>query len=294
MIREIFKRIPGCTVLWILLTAPQVRAFENPKTFSFVNSSYIITAELSSEHTFVVNFINLSDFVTVVQPGDFIYRSASGLHYIGQVYELEHKDLRGEIQKYSASILIKAHSFEGLNIVGQFLEQDHIDELSIRIGGGRFYLEPMEKIRFEELVRKIESLDLASSNVTEMFQEANIQETGRYESTDGSPEWDRDWEGLITEDGINPPRALENPPVTFPEDARKSRQNREVRVSCLITKNGGIRNLKVIKGIDRDLDQRAMDGVANRWIFLPATKNGEVYETAFEFNVGFIAPEETP
>jgi len=266
--------------------------FQNSKTFAFVNSSYIITAELATEHTFVVNFINLSDFVIVVQPVDFIYRGASGRYYAGQVYELEHADTRGEMQRYSASILLRGHSFAGLNVVGLFKEQDQIEELSVRIGSRRFYMEPLEKIQFEQLARKIETLDLDSTGVAEMFHDANIRETGSIETTDGTAEWDRDWEGLVTSDGVNPPKAIESPDILLPENAKTPEDKRKVRISCLITKNGGIQNLKVVKSRDRNLEQRVLDSVANSWVFLPATKNGEIYETVIEFEVELVDPPE--
>lgn len=286
MFRKNFRLVLGCACLSYVLSYCRVWAFENPKAFAFVNQSYVITAEMNDENSFIVNFVNLSDFVLVVQPGDFIYRSASGNRYIGQVYELEHMDSKGGMQKYSASILLQDHSFKGLNIVGLFREQDRIEELSIRIGGKRFYLQPLEKNQFEEVLRKIEELDLNSDNIPQMFQELFIKEMGTVKSTDGSDEWDRDWEGLIT-DGINPPRAIKNPPIPLPEDTEESKRDKTVRVSCRVTKNGGILDLKVVKGIDRKLDQIALDGVANSWVFLPATKNGEVFESLYEFNVGF-------
>lgn len=275
--------------IFLFIQPSFISASENPNTFAYINNEHIITAELSGENKFVVNFINLSDFVIVVQPADFIYRAASGQHYIGQVYELEHKDPLGKMQKYTASILLKGHSFKGLNIVGLFREKDQIEELSIRIGSRRFYLQKMEKTDFEELVRKIEDMDLNSPDIAAMYRALNIRETGHVETTDGTADWERDWEGLIS-DGINPPRAIESPEISLPENASKSKQGRTVRISCVITRNGGIRNLKVIKGIDRKLDQRILDGIANSWIFLPATKNGEVYESAIEFDVTFNDP----
>ena len=291
--RAFIRYVSGCAVLCLVLSVSQTWAVASPKSFAFVNTNYVITAELAGEDTFVVNFINLSDFVIVVQPGDFIYRSASGGRYIGQVYELEQKDPLGGIQKYSASVLLRGHSFKGLNITGLFREQDQIEELSVRIGAKRFYLKALAKTQFEELARKIEVLDLSSSNVTQMFQEAFIEEIGEVTSTDGTAEWDRDWDGLII-DGVNPPRAIKSTPILLSQDTRESKRDRVVKVSCLITKNGGIRNLKVVKGIDRKMDQAALDGVTNNWVFLPATKNGEVYESLYEFNVEFIVPEQEP
>src|SRR5512136_2236415 len=105
MISRLRKSIPISAVLILLGTLPHAIAQSNPKTFAFVNINYIMTAEVASEHSFVVNFINLSDFVIVIQPNEFIYKGASGRFYIGQVYEREIKDPKGETQKYSASFL---------------------------------------------------------------------------------------------------------------------------------------------------------------------------------------------
>ncbi|MEJ2109605.1 MAG: energy transducer TonB [Acidobacteriota bacterium] len=254
------------------------------QAYAFVDSSQVITAEEADEHTFVVNFINLTDYVLVIQPADFIYRGASGRHYIGQVYELKHQDPLGNMQKYTASVLVKGHSFTGLNVVGLFLEKDSIEELSVRIGSRRFYLQGLESAPFEELLRKIEDLDLNSTDISEEFRELNMQEMGYVNDTDGSDEWDRDWEGLIV-DGINPVRIIENPAVHLQDVPSNSKDDMTVRVSGVVNRNGGIQNLKVIKGINRKLDQLVLDSISNSWVFLPATKNGEVQEYGIEFTV---------
>src|SRR5687768_9876212 len=128
------------------------------KAFAYVGPNYLITAEVAGKHSFVVNFINLSDFVIVVQPNELIYKAASGRFYIGQVFDQEHKDTRGEIYKYSASILLQGRSFTGLTVLGAFHELDAIEQLSIRIGAKRFYFEPMEQVHFEQLAAKVGEL----------------------------------------------------------------------------------------------------------------------------------------
>lgn len=262
----------------------------NAGAFAFVSANYVITAEVSGPHSFILNFINLSDFVIVAQASEFIYKGASGRFYIGQVYESEHKDSRGESQKYSASILLKGHSFTGLTLVGAFHEQDRIVEMSHRIGAKRFYLQPMERLAFEQLAGKISNLDLDNPSGAAALAEANISEMGVVKSTDGTSEWDRDWEGLITPDGVNPPKIIERPEIAAPEDARKSRSYGKVKLSGLVNKNGGIQDLKVVRSLGRAVDQRAMEGVKNSWVFLPATKNGEVVDTVISFEVEFPAP----
>jgi TonB family protein len=280
----------GFAVL-IFLLLPLAQAWANPKTFAFANPSYVITAEIASEHSFIVNFINLSDFVIVIQPNEFIYKGTSGRFYIGQVYERGIKDPQGDAQRYSASVLLKGHSFTGLTIVGSFHEQDEIDALSVRIGAKRFNLQPVEKASFEQLAAKIGDLDLSNPSPSAALAEANISEMGSVKSTDGTSEWDRDWQGLVTQDGVNPPKIIERPEITATPEARKARTYGKVKLSGVINKSGGIQDLKIVKGLGRGLDQRAIDGVKNSWMFLPATKNGEVLETAIALEVEFPSPE---
>lgn len=264
------------------------------KLFAFVSPQSIITAEIASSRSVIVNFINLSDFVIVTQPNEFIFRGSSGRFYIGQVFEQEHKDSRGEMLKYTASVLLKGRSFTGLTVVGAFQELSQIEELSIRIGAKRYYLQPLEKLQFEQLANKIGELDLKNPNSRTMLQDANIAELGTVKSTDGTSEWDRDWAGLIRPDGVNVPKVIEKPPVAPTDEAIKHRAFGRVRLSALITRNGGIQDIKVEKGLGRGLDERAVEAVKNSWVFLPATKNGEVVEGSVIFDVEFPSPDKKP
>jgi TonB family protein len=268
-----------------------VLAKAGPNAFAYVNKNYIITAEVAEEHTFVVNFINLSDYVLVIQPSEFIYRGSSGRYYIGQAFEKQHKDLGGEEQRYSASILLKGHTFAGLNIAGAFHEQEQINELSIRIGSRRFYLQPLDKAVFDQLAKKIGSLDLENTDSVSMLEAANISELGNSKVTDGSPEWDLDWQGLITEGNVNPPKILKHPNISPTVEAVKTHTYGKVKLSGIINKNGNIQDLKVLRGLGRGLDERAIEGVKNSWVFLPATKNGEVVDTQIPIEVEFPNPD---
>jgi TonB family protein len=274
-----------------VLTFPSSEDEKGPTSFAYVGPQYVMTAELASPRSFVLNFINLSDFVIVVQPNEFIYRGASGRFYIGQVFDQEHKDNRGETFKYSASFLLSGHSATGLTVLGAFRETDRIEEMSIRIGAKRFYFQPMEKSDFEQLAAKIETIELRSTSGRAALQESNITEVGTVKTTDGTSEWDRDWQNLILPEGINPPKIIERPEVQPTEEAKKSRTYGKVRLSATINKNGGIQDLKVEKGLGRGLDERAMEAVKNSWAFLPATRNGEVLESTVRIEVDFPPPD---
>jgi TonB family protein len=283
-----FVVLLGLTGGWIPSAAGQD---VGPTTFAYIGPQYVMTAELATPRTFILNVINLSDFVIVIQPNEFILKGASGRFYIGQVFEQEHKDTRGEIFKYSASYLLKGRSAVGLTVVGAFREVDRLQEMSLRIGAKRFYFQAMPKAEFEQLASKVELLDLDSENPRTVLQEANISEMGSLKSTDGTSEWDRDWENLLTPEGINPPKVIEQPEVTPTEEAVKKRTYGRVRLSATINKNGGIQDLKVEKGLGRGLDERALDAVKNSWTFLPATRNGEVLESTIRIDVNFPPPK---
>lgn len=294
IVRKTLRRTALAVMLLLLLAFPRAWAEGKAKAFAFVDKRYVITAEVASEVAFVVNFINLSEFVIVVQPNEFIYKGASGRFYIGQVFDSEHTDRRGEIQKFTASVLLKGHTFLGMTIVGAFGEQDQIEEMSVRIGAKRYYMAPMEPVIFEQFASRIMDLDIQNSNGAAALAGANIAEMGYVRSTEGTSEWDRDWQGLMTEDGVNPPKIIEKPEISPTREALEHETYGIVRLSGIINKSGGIQNLRVAKDLGRGLGQRALDGVMNSWTFLPATKNGEVMDATITINVEFPPPEKNP
>jgi hypothetical protein len=294
MIRNVLKKMALAMILLIFFAHSESWAQGKEKAFAYVGQRYVITAEAATERSFVVNFINLSEFVIVVQPNEFIYKGKSGRFYIGQVFDSEHTDRRGEIQKFTASVLLKGHTFLGMTIIGAFREQDQIEEMSVRIGAKRYYMVPMEPAIFEQFASRINDLDIENPNGSAALANANIIEMGYVRSTDGTSEWDSDWQGLLTEDGVNPPKIIENPEISPTREALKHETYGTVRLSGLINKSGGIQNLKVAKDLGRGLGQRALDGVMNSWTFLPATKNGEVMDAAITINVEFPPPEKKP
>jgi len=292
MIKHASSLLMVVSILLLGMCGPLRAAERGAKAFAFVNPQYIITAEVASSHSFVLNFFNLSDFVIVAQPNEFIYKGVSGRFYIGQVFDKETKDTKGEAYRYSATFLLKGHSFAGLTVLGDFREMDQIEELSIRIGAKRFYLQPVDKTQFDQLAAKVENgLELKSPDPAATLQEANIPEMGTAKSTDGTSEWDQDWEGLIRADGINEVKVVEHPEIAPTEAARKANASGKVKLRGIVDKNGVLQDIKVEKGLGRGLDERAIEGVKSSWIFLPATKNGEVIETSITFEIPFPAPE---
>jgi TonB family protein len=286
-------------LLAILLLAavqalPARTAEETAKAFAFVSQQIVMTVESAGPHSFVLNFVNLSDFVMVVQPNEFIYKGASGRFFIGQVFEKESRDNRGQVFKFSASMLLKSKSFAGLTVLGDFQELEGITELSVRIGAKRFYLEPLGRVEFELLAAKIGELEFAGDDPRAALEAAGLEPLGTTKSTDGTSDWDRDWQDLVRYDGVIVPKIIEKPPPAPTGEAIRTKTYGRVKLSAVVTRNGTLDDLRVEKGLGRGLDERALEAVQNSWIFLPATKNGEVLEGRLEFFVDFTAPAAPP
>ena len=111
-----------------------------------------------------------------------------------------------------------------------------------------------------------ETWDLESPNAAASLEEANISEVGAVKSTDGTSEWDKDWQGLISAEGVNPPKIIERPEIPISDEARKARTYGKVKITGIINKSGGIQDLKIVKGLERNLDKRALEGVKNSWV----------------------------
>jgi TonB family protein len=274
-----------------LAVVPRCRAQEPFRRWAFVGPQCIITAEASGARQFILNFINLSDFVIVIPASDFICKGASGQFYIGQVFDQQTKTTRGEVYRYSASVLINEHTFKGLKVVGAFREQDQIQELSVRIGSKRYYPSGLDKGQFEKLQADIEELDMRNTDGAAALRSVGLTELGGIKTWDGVTEWDRDWQTQLRPDGINPPRYLETPAVMPTDSARKNNIYGAVKLSATITRDGLIVNLAVVSGLGHGLDERAMEAVKASWVFLPATQNGEVIETKVQFEVPFPPPK---
>ena len=278
-------------VVFVVTVLPAAWAAEPPKAFAFVGAPYIITAEVAGPHTFVLNFFNLSEYVIVVQPNEFIYKGSSGQFYIGQVFDLPTKTTRGTSYRYSASFLLNGNSFKGLNVLGAFHDQDRIEEISVRIGARRFYMMPIDRSQYDQLGTKVGDLEMKNPDPQAALRKAGIADLGRVTTTDGTSEWDRDWANLLLADGVNPPRILESPEVLPTDEARRTGTYGKVRLSATITRDGAILSVSVVKGLGHGLDERAMEAVKASWVFLPATKNGEVVETDVKFDVSFESPK---
>jgi TonB family protein len=94
-------------------------------------------------------------------------------------------------------------------------------------------------------------------------------------------------EGPIMVGGdVTKPVRIFDPQPQYTEIARKARIQGVVIVQAIIDKQGGVTNVKVLKGLPMGLDQAAVDAI-KKWKFEPATLNGKPVTVYYNLTVNF-------
>jgi periplasmic protein TonB len=86
--------------------------------------------------------------------------------------------------------------------------------------------------------------------------------------------------------GIVAPRLLREVKADYTEDARRRGVEGEVLLEIVITRNGSVGDVKVLRRLDSGLDQRAIQAV-RQWQFAPATRQGAPVDVIVEVGVEF-------
>jgi TonB family protein len=87
-------------------------------------------------------------------------------------------------------------------------------------------------------------------------------------------------------DGVTAPKATYAPNPQYVDKARKEKINGSVVLSMIVTAEGKVRDVKVIKSLDQGLDNQAVATVRT-WRFEPGMKNGEAVAVLLKTEVMF-------
>ena len=86
--------------------------------------------------------------------------------------------------------------------------------------------------------------------------------------------------------GIMPPKPISTPTAEYTDKARKKHITGTVVVRMTVTSEGVVRDSKVTRSLDKELDQQALKAVA-AWTFTPATKDGEPVAVHINAEISF-------
>lgn len=125
----------------------------------------------------------------------------------------------------------------------------------------------------------IRELDLPT-DIGEVTGPTGGQETGQVPGT-GEQKKGEIYTG--GEPGLVPPIILDQPLPKYTEEARKKRLTGTVVLKVVINKLGRVEQVRVVKSLDPELDQSAIQTIINQWRFRPALLNGQ--PVSFEANI---------
>ena len=86
--------------------------------------------------------------------------------------------------------------------------------------------------------------------------------------------------------GIDPPSLLREVKATYTDDARRRGIEGEVVLEIVVRFDGSVGDVRVRRGLERGLDQRAIEAV-KQWRFAPAKRRGTPVDVVVEISVEF-------
>jgi periplasmic protein TonB len=86
--------------------------------------------------------------------------------------------------------------------------------------------------------------------------------------------------------GVTPPRLVREVKAEYTEDARRRGIQGEVTVEVVISRDGAVSNVRLLRGLGHGLDEQAIRAV-RQWRFTPATRRGTPVDVIVEIDVEF-------
>jgi TonB family protein len=87
--------------------------------------------------------------------------------------------------------------------------------------------------------------------------------------------------------GVKQPEILMNPSPPYTEEARRAHAEGLVILQAVIRKDGTVDGFKILKRLGYGLDISALNTIAAKWRFKPATRNGEPVDVIANIEVSF-------
>lgn len=270
--------------LLILAAASRPMRAQASAHYVFVSDQRIVTVELIDQDTVILNYINVSDTIQFIRAPQVVIRDAAGNLYRGHVIENENPE--DPSKRYTVGTLVEAKTFQGYTILGNFQFQSPPVQAIFRVGGVILELYGVTPRDFERFAAKIGELDLDWPNAKQAVQAAGFNQGYGQAHHPGEPRFE-ELEHEIPDLDLLPPTPLSGPAPRLPASESKRPDPVVVQLSMLVTRYGAMQNIEVKQGINKKLDQMAIDTVRNSWKILPAISKGELSDATLTLNVVF-------
>lgn len=281
--RRIILSVIGIVTAWLLMIFG-IPAETDIRHFFYLSDQRVVTVERINEQKIILNYINLSDEFELVRAPMLVFVDSEGKNHRGHLIEVE--EPADPLQMFKVSDLLKPHAYRGYTILGDFKLQAPVSKVYFKVGSRTLELEPVSKEDFELVAARITQIDLESELPGAAVREAGFHR-GHGELHSAGSETAQALEKLFPELELVQPVLLASPPPKLPSSAAGLPDPVVVKISALVSRAGGVHELKVEKGLNATLDALALETVRNSWKFLPAISKGEVADARLTLNVVF-------
>jgi TonB family protein len=87
-------------------------------------------------------------------------------------------------------------------------------------------------------------------------------------------------------DAVKPPLVVSNPPPEYSEEARRDHVEGVVKLGMVVTSEGNVTLIHVLRSLGHGLDEKAIEAV-RQWKFKPATKDGSPVSVVIAIETSF-------
>jgi hypothetical protein len=275
------KRMAGLVVVCGLLAGG---AAAQSRQFIYVSDQRIVTIEPADQRTVYLNYINLGDSWEILLAHQLVLVGPGGKVFRGHLFRLENPT--DVARPYAVKELIRPGKFTGYQVVGKFDLGGPPERALFKVSGRILELEPLAPREFELAAARIGEVDLANPDRKSALERAGFFK-GYGRLTMAGSEEAAAMEPWFEELPVFPPVALETPEPRLPSSESHLPDPVVVRVSAVVSRSGGLKNVQVAEGVGGKLDQIALQTVQNSWVFLPAISGTEVAEASVKLNVVF-------
>jgi len=239
--------------------------------------------EIVDDNNLILNYINLGDSFEMLEAPMVVLVDASGEHFNGHLISLEESDPNN---RYKISELMHPGEFVGYLIVGDFRTNEPIERALVQISGRILELESLTSEEFELQVARVGELDLAADDRKWAIERAGFSRGFGKLFFAGTEEAETVQE-FFANDEVLAPVTLANPSPLLPSSESSRPDPIIVRLKAIISRQGGLHNIRVENGVSPKLDEIAVETVRNSWVLLPAISNNEIVEAEVTLNIVF-------
>ena len=252
--------------------------------YLYVSDRRLVTVELINADKVILNYINLGDTFEFIEAPMLMLLDGLDQPYHGRVMEVE--EPADPAQRFEVSQLLKPGQFGGFSIRGDYRFRAPPRAAFLKVGSRIIELQPLSPDDFELVAQRVGELDLSLQARRLMLVEAGFRE-GQGVVHNVGTQRAQQLERYFPNTELMPPVMLSSPMPRLPAAFADLPDPVTLLVSATVSRMGTVYDLKVVEGIDSELDQVAMDTVGNSWSFLPAISKGETSSVELTLKITF-------